>query len=92
MYQAGKTMVTGFCFLGFLRPGVSDVYRNKGVQRGLSGLYRCCKVSTATKASFPDAVLFLLSGPAFSPFLPEGLWDKVPVGQVLPLWSRGPQQ
>lgn len=84
--RLGRPWSPVFVFWVFLRPGISDIARNKGVQRGLSGLYRCCKVSTATKCSF------LPSGPAFSPFLPWGLWDKDPAGQVPPLWSRDPHQ
>lgn len=34
----------GFCFgCCVLRPGISDIYRNKGVQGGPSGLYGCCE-------------------------------------------------
>lgn len=58
MHQAGKITVAGFYVLSYLWPGISDIYRSKGLQRGLSGLYRCCKVSTATKDSLPDAMLF----------------------------------
>lgn len=95
--EAGKIMVTGFGFFVFvLRPGISDIYRNESSQGGLSGLYRCCKVSAATKGSCPDAGHVLPSGPASHgtkgaprpPFLAVGLWDdKDPAGPVLSLWA-----
>ena len=84
-------------FVCFLRPGTSDIYRNKGIQ-GLRGLYRCCKASPAAKSPFPDAVHFLalgLPGRAWRllllPLPTWGLWDdKDPT--VLALWSRAPMR